>query len=253
MFASVGGGLAVTQHEGRVARAEVGSGNRILEALRRDCPGLRGVGETLDLPAGSELIAPGRTLSNVYFPVRGVLSVFVPAESGDGTEVLGIGAEGLAGLDAWLGVPVHYGRVMQRTPGTVIRMSVREFCDGLNGSRRARRLLQAFTAYMLRAVQQGAVCNALHSVEQRTCRWLLSTSDRTGSPTLMVSQETLADMLGVRRQSVGEVAVALQQAGAISYRRSDLTVIDRSALLGRTCECYRVVSENFRAIVEPLL
>ena len=229
------------------------SGNRLLDALRRECPDLDSCAERVELPPGVELAGPTRATSYVFFPVTGVLSTIVRVESGVGAEAFMVGREGLLGVEGLFGMPLGVGHFVQQAAGESIRIPLQELGERLDGNRRAARLVQAFAAYALLYSQQTAACNALHSVEQRTCRWILGMADRLDSATIVATQELLADMLGVRRQTVGEVAVDLQRSGAIAYRRSDITVVGRPLLESRACECYRATRARYRSIVEPLL
>jgi CRP-like cAMP-binding protein len=205
------------------------------------------------MPTGTPLMGVGGRWVHVYFPLTGVLSVIVGNPSGETAEALTVGNEGMVGIPVWLGVSVGLESIVQQAPGTVLRIPAGEFCRDLESTRRARRLLNHFTAYSLRCAYQNAVCNAHHSVEQRTCRWLLATADRARASTITMTQALLADMLGVRRQSVGEIAVRLQRQGLFAYRRNQITIPDRRALERRACECYRLIQQLYGQIVEPLL
>jgi CRP-like cAMP-binding protein len=231
----------------------VGTGNHLLDALRRECPDLHAYDERVEIPSGIELAGPTRASPYVYFPVTGVVSIIVRVQSGVGAEVYKVGREGLLGVESLLGMPTGMGHFVQQAGGQSVRIPLPDFLDRVDGSRRATRLVQAFSAYALRYAQQSAACNALHSVEQRACRWLLGMADRVDHPTIVATQELLADMLGVRRQTVGEVAVELQRSGAIAYRRSDITIVDRAQLESRACECFAATRAVYRGIVEPLL
>jgi CRP-like cAMP-binding protein len=129
----------------------------------------------------------------------------------------------------------------------------RDFCDAIPGHRRTERLLKRFTAYSLRFRSQNAVCNAQHNVTQRLCRWLLSSADRVGTRELNLTHSLLARMLGVRRQTVGEIAVDLQSTGLISYRRGDIQITDWQGLESLACECYSEMKRLYEELVEPAL
>jgi CRP-like cAMP-binding protein len=205
------------------------------------------------VPAGTALMKAGRTVSHVYFPTTGVVSVLVGTSTGESADALTVGNEGMVGLAVWLGIRRSLDTVVQQIPGEMIRFGAQEFCDRLEANRKVRKLLNHYAGYSLRYSHQNAVCNAHHSVEQRACRWLVNTADRARSTLIVVTQATLAEMLGVRRQSIGELAVALQREGLIVYRRNEITILDRRALEGRACECYRSTVQLYREVVEPLL
>lgn len=209
--------------------------------------------EAIDPPIGTRLYTEGQAVDYVYFPIRGVMSVFLRLAGGGTGEVLTVGNEGMLGLWAWLGVEHSLEDVVQQSPGMIVRIRVADFARVLAGSSRSHELIARFTAYSLRFRSQTAVCNGNHSTEQRTCRWLLSSADRARSLVLPLSQSLLAEMLGVRRQSVGEVAVALQRHGLIAYRRSDIRIVDRAGLEARTCECYRTLRSIYLRVMEPVL
>ena len=161
--------------------------------------------------------------------------------------------EGMVGVSAWLGISTNLSQVVVQSPGSLLRITAEAFCHYLDANEVATKLMNRFIAYSLRSGYQTAVCNANHSIEQRSCRWILSTEDRVGRGELVLSQSLLAHMLGVRRQSVGEVAVRLQQAGLIAYRRTRLRITNRSGLESRSCECYQVVQRAYRTIVGSVI
>jgi CRP-like cAMP-binding protein len=211
------------------------------------------LGERIEVPTGTPLLSVGARISHVYFPLTGVLSIILGTLSGNRVEALTVGNEGMVGITVWLGVNVGLESIVQQAPGVVLRIPAREFCRELASTRSTRRLLNHFAAYSLRAAYQNTVCNAHHSVEQRACRWLLSTADRARASTITMTQALLAEMLGVRRQSVGEIAVRLQREGLFVYRRNQITLLNRRALERHTCECYRRVQQLYAQIVEPQL
>ena len=242
--------------------------NRLLRALQRHCPALRRVGTLLAVPAGVEL---GRDEDVVLFPLSGLLSLRLArsmprADEGTGADK-GMGGrrrscpvdidlvanDGMAGIGAWLGVGPTLENIVALTPAAVLRIPARTFADRVTRHRAGRRLMDRLVAYRLRCSYQNVVCAAHHSVEQRTCRWLLWTADRAGDAPIALTQAGLARLLGVRRQSVGETALMLQQAASIHYTRQRIVVADRKALLDRSCACYHTLCEAFRQIVEPLL
>jgi CRP-like cAMP-binding protein len=225
-------------------------GNLLLESLSREC-GLERWLETVRFPRGHEIACPGETLKHFYFPTSGVLSTLVDLREGTTTETLTIGNEGMVGLPIWLGVPSSLEWVLQHTAGELIRIPARIFCERLVGHRRAERLLKHFTAYTLRSGVQSVVCHTHHTVQQRASRWLLTMADRANGLKLKLTQSLLARVLGVRRQSVSEVARKLQKAGIIAYRHGELRIDDRDALEDRACECYVEVKRLYDRLVRP--
>src|SRR5215469_11121244 len=193
----------------------------------RDCTTLRNKVDIVNFPVGHEFCAPNQPPKHLYFPTQGVLSTLVEIRGGGSAESLTVGNEGMIGLPVWLGLRKSLEQVLQQAAGEVARVRAREFCDAIPGHRRTERLLKRFTAYSLRFGSQNAVCNAQHDVTQRLCRWLLTSADRVGARELNLTHGLLARMLGVRRQTIGEIAVDLQSRGLISYRRSDIRITDR--------------------------
>lgn len=171
--------------------------NRFFAALLRGSRKLAGRVEAVDYPVGHLLYVVGQRLEHVYFPTSGVLSILVQLENGEGAEALTIGNEGLVGLPIWLGLRTSVEQIIQQAPGEVQRIAAGAFCDMIEESRAATRLLKHFAAYSFQAAYRAVVCSTHHSVEQRACRWILATSDRSRSPQLQLSQALLAHMLGV--------------------------------------------------------
>ncbi len=224
---------------------QVTTANRLLEALCRERPQLRELVETTDCAVGHEFCAQGALVDHVYFPAGGVLSLSLYLRSGQGSESSTVGSEGFVGLPVYLGLLKSPYRVVQQSPGAVLRLSAKEFCSQIEGSRNASRVLKRFTAFCLQFGQQNGVCNLYHSVQQRACRWLLTTADRTEQTPLHLTQSMLAEMLGVRRQSVGEIAVSLQRAGLVRYTRGLVTIGDRAGLEAASCECYGAMRKYY--------
>ena len=240
--------------ERATARREAGgTGNRLLDTLLRERPGLRTYFELIQPPAGHELYADGRPAIHIYFPVDAIVSIMLRLASGNASDVLTVGNEGLAGIAVWLGMDRNLETAVQQRSGTIVRIVGDDFCRVVAGSRRIRELLHHYIGYTLRFGSQTAVCNACHTVEERVCRWLLCAADRRSGCHVDMSQAALADVLGVRRQTIGEVALRLQRDRVIDYRRGDIELLDRSALEARACECYRTLREVYRRVLEPRL
>jgi CRP-like cAMP-binding protein len=232
---------------------DTGPGNRLYEALLRERPAIASRTEIVRLPAATELATEGRAARFVYFPCDGVASVVIRLAEGGTSEVLTVGREGMVGISVWLGLARSLETVEQLRAGTMLRIRGDRFCQAISGSRRARELLHHYTAYALRASAQTVACGAVHPVEQRLCRWLLATADRTGVRELAISQAALGAALSVRRQTVGEVALRLQHDGLIAYRRGVVRIVDPAGVEARACECYRTLRDLYRQVVVPRL
>jgi CRP-like cAMP-binding protein len=227
--------------------------NRLLNSILLDCPVLRDKVERVNFPVGHEICAPNQPLRHLYFPTEGVLSTLVELREGGSTESLTVGHEGMIGLPVWFGLRRSLEQVLQQGAGEVARVRAREFCDAIPGHRRTERLLKRFTAYSLRFGSQNTVCVAQHDVTQRLSRWLLSSADRVGARKLNLTQTLLARMLGVRRQTVGDVAIDLQSKGLIRYRRGDIQITDRHGLGSLACECYSDMKRLYDELVGTAL
>jgi CRP-like cAMP-binding protein len=227
--------------------------NRLLASLLRQCPELDAALHYHTERAGTELYHEGSPIARVHFPTRGVVSVVVRLRNGETADVQTIGNEGMVGLPAWLGLATSPDTVVQQAGGEMVWIAAGTLRETVQRSERASRLLDSYAAYTLRFGSQTCVCNAHHSVRQRLCRWLLTSVDRAGSDELDLTQAMLAEMIGVRRQSVGEVLVTLHRAGAIAQRRQRIRIDDAAALERLSCECYRTTREVYARLVEPLL
>lgn len=227
--------------------------NRMLQLLLRECPDLGAALERHAVVAGVEIHRQGEPIKAVHFPTRGVVSMIVRLRNGGMADVLTIGNEGLVGLPAFLGLVKSTDTLIQQAPGEMVRMPVEQFRTAVQRSEAWRRLLSSYTAYSLRVASQTCVCNVHHSVRQRLCRWLLTSADRAGSNALALSQAMLAEMVGVRRQSVSEELSELRANATIEQRRNGILILDRDRLEGYACECYRETRALYAELVEPLL
>ena len=229
------------------------TGNRLFDALLRDCRSLREKVEISEHHSGHVLAQEGRPLAHVYFPTTGVVSAMVQLSAGGTADAMTVGNEGMIGISIWLGIKRSMSDIVQQAPGQILRVKASAFCAAIEGSKRANTLMKHFTGYSLRFGYQTSVCNAVHGVEQRACRWLLSTADRARSPRIEMSQALLAHILGVRRQSVGEVALRLQRLGLIEYQRGNIHLADRDGLQRHACECYDAMNRLYGELLEPML
>lgn len=206
--------------------------------------------ELVAMPLGEVLYESGGQLQHAYFPTTAIVSLHYVTESGASSEIAGVGNEGALGISLFMGGNTTPSRAIVQTGGHGYRLKAPLLMQEFNraGGRRAgvmQHLLLRYTQALITQISQTAVCNRQHSVEQQLCRWLLLTLDRLPSKELTMTQELIASMLGVRRESIAVAAGHLQQAGFIRYRRGHITVLDRSGLESRVCECYAVVKHEY--------
>jgi CRP-like cAMP-binding protein len=227
--------------------------NRLLAALpERDWLQWRARLEPVDLPVGRVLYDAGSVPSHAYFPITAVVSLEYLTDSGGSAEIALIGREGVVGVSLFMGDGSTPGRAVVQSAGQALRMPGRLLRDEFNNSATVMRLFLRYTQALISHMAQTAVCNRHHSVDKQLCRWLLISLDRHTSNDLVVTQEQIARMLGVRREGVTEAALSLQRDGLISYRRGHVNVIDRRGLEQRCCECYSVVKAEYdRLLPDP--
>ena len=194
--------------------------------------------QPVPLPKKQILYEVGAPLEHVYFIEEGIASVLTMMEDGASSEVGMIGPEGLIGVSALLGGKVSAQHVVVQLPGAAHHIPAKRCKAAFERNPTVRKVVLRFIEDLLNLSSQTAACNRLHSVEQRTARWLLMAADRTGSPVLPLTQEFLAAMLGVRRSGVSEAAGELQRSGVIRYRRGEISIVDRAGLEATACECY---------------
>lgn len=197
--------------------------------------------ELVAMPLGEILYEPGGQSQYAYFPTTCIVSLHYVTASGASSEVAGVGHEGVVNVSLFMGGNTTTSSAMVHTAGYAYRISRNFLKQEFDKRGLVMALLLRYTQALMVQMCQTAVCNRHHSVEQQLSRWLLVTLDRIPSGELTMTQELVASMLGVRRESVTEAARDLQQAGYIHYRRGHITVLDRAGLAGRSCECYAVV------------
>jgi len=200
--------------------------------------------ELIAMPLGDVLYESGGQMQYVYFPTTAIVSLHYVTESGASSEIAGVGNEGVLGISLFMGGNTTPSRAIVQTAGHGYRLQARLLMEEFNRGGVLQHLLLRYTQALMTQVSQTAVCNRHHAVEQQLCRWLLLTLDRLPSNELTMTQELIASMLGVRREGITEAAGRLQQAGCIRYRRGHITVLDRSGLESRVCECYAVVKKE---------
>lgn len=225
------------------------SGNRVLDLLpelehRRLIPQLSLVSMKL-MQILNESQAP---IAHVFFPIDGVVSAIALMENGDSVEVATIGNEGMVGLDALVGQAESPNRMMVQVDGQALRMEIAQFRTETADSSPLRLLLARYHTAFSYQVSYGVACNALHQVLQRCCRWILMTHDRVPGDDFFLTHEFLAQMLGVRRSSVTVAVNSLQKKGLIQSHRGRITVLNRTGLEDKACECYRRIQEVFKRL-----
>ena len=201
--------------------------------------------EFVTLPFKHVLYEPNQSVDYVYFLNHGVISMVTITEEGETVEAATIGNEGMAGIHVLLGVEQLSLQAISQVAGDGMRMRVEAFRREVTPETRLYELLLRYIQALISQLSQTVACNRLHSVEERCCRWLLMCHDRVPANEFFLTQELLSQMLGVRRASVSVVAAILQKAGLITYRRGRIRILDRQGLEAASCECYRVVKNEF--------
>jgi len=223
------------------------AGNRLLAAMPAEVRDrLRGLLEVVPMPLGKVLYESGVAMSHVYFPIRGcIVSMLYVMQDGASAEIAVVGDEGMVGIALFMGGGTTPSRAVVQSAGTALRLSARALMAEFERHTDLQILLLRYTQALITQMSQTAVCNRHHSVEQQLCRWLLLSVDRLPSLQLKMTQELIANMLGVRREGVTEAALKLQAQGLIRYSRGTINVIDRPGLEKRVCECYAVVKREY--------
>jgi CRP-like cAMP-binding protein len=227
-----------------------GRANRLLAALPDgDRERLLASAEPLELTLRQPIYDPGQPIEHVYFPIDAVMSVLAVMDDGQAVEVATVGNEGMVGIPVFLGVMTSPGQVFCQVPGLALRMAAGRFRELANGAGAVQELLQRYIYAFFTQIAQGSACNRRHSLDQRLARWLLMTQDRTGGKDQFpLTQEFMAQMLGVRRATVTGAAGRLAQANLISYSRGILTIVDRPGLETASCECYRIIADEYQRL-----
>ena len=229
------------------------SGNRLLDIFLQDNRGVKSALQLVTFRTAQIVHRQDRPISYAYFPVAGALALTVAMRDGEGCGGISVGHEGLIGLPLYLGQTSSPYTVIQQTEGKCYRMGAPTFLGSIRRSPRLQTLMQRYCDYTLRFAHQTAACNALHTIKQRACRWLLLMQDRAGTEQFVLPQALMAEMLGVRRQSVSEVSGDMRRQGLIEYRRGMITLVDREKLeKAACCECYEVMNEYYHRMLDGL-
>jgi len=201
--------------------------------------------ELVDMPLGQVLYESGGNMNFVYFPISAIVSLLYLLENGSSAELAVVGREGIVGISLFMGGESTSSRAVVQTAGLGLRLRGADMKEEFNRAGPVLHLLLRYTQALITQMSQTAVCNRHHALDQQLCRWLLLSLDRLDGNEVIMTQELIANMLGVRREGVTEAAMKLQKAGLISYVRGHITVLDRAGLERRTCECYAVVRKEY--------
>ncbi len=208
--------------------------------------------EMVPLQLGDILYEPGTQLQYAYFPTTAIVSLHYVMESGASAETAGVGNEGVVGIALFMGGDTTPSSAVVQTAGHAYRLAGRLIKQEFNRAGLMQQLMLRYTQALITQMAQTAACNRHHTVEQQLCRWLLLTLDRVPSQELVMTQELVASMLGVRREGITEAASKLQREGYIRYRRGHIAVLQRSGLEGRACECYAVVKKEMTRLLSDV-
>jgi len=208
--------------------------------------------ERVDLPLGKVLYESGMTLSHVYFPTTAIVSLLYVMETSSSAEIAVVGREGIVGVSLFMGGESTPSRAVVQSAGQGLRLKAPSIKDEFNRAP-VMHLLLRYTQALITQMSQTAVCNRHHSLDQQLCRWLLLSLDRLDGTELVMTQELIANMLGVRREGVTEAALKLQKSGLIRYARGHIEVPDRFGLEQRSCECYLVVKNEYDRLLPDRL
>ena len=220
--------------------------NKLLAALpAADLERLLPLLQPVVLPLGAALYESGVPFTDVYFPTTAIVSLLYVLADGGSAEIAVVGNDGVVGVSTFMGGESTPSRAVVQSEGGAFRLKGQALKDEFNRGGASQHLLLRYTQSLLTQMAQTAVCNRHHTIDQQLCRWLLLSLDRLASDTLSMTQELIANMLGVRREGVTDAAGKLQNAGLIRYSRGKITVLDRAGLEALSCECYRVVKTEF--------
>jgi len=209
--------------------------------------------EWVDMPLGEVIYEAGATLRHVYFPTTAIVSLLYVMEDGASAEIAVVGNEGIVGVSLFMGGGSTPSRGVVQSAGKGYRLSAKIMKNEFDRAGPVLHLLLRYTQALITQMSQTAVCNRHHSLDNQLCRWLLLSLDRLQGNELVMTQELIANMLGVRREGVTEGALKLQKAGLIQYARGHITVLDRKGLEKRSCECYSVVKKEYDRLLPATL
>jgi CRP-like cAMP-binding protein len=205
--------------------------------------------EAIELHLGQVIYESGATLAHVYFPTTAIISLLYVTEGGESAEIAIVGNDGIVGISLFMGGESTTTRAVVQGAGRAFRLKAQALKEEFDKTGPVLHLLLRYTQALITQMAQTAVCNRYHSLDQQLCRWLLLSLDRLDGGDLVMTQELIANMLGVRREGVTESALKLQHAGLIRYARGHIAVLDRAGLEKRTCECYAVVKKEYARLL----
>jgi CRP-like cAMP-binding protein len=205
--------------------------------------------ETVDMPLGRVLYEPGGPVAHVYFPTSSIVSLLYVMEDGASAEIALVGREGMVGISVFLGGETTTRHAIVQSAGRGYRLRARFLLQEFESAGPVLHLLLRYTQALIAQMAQTAACNRHHTLDQQLCRWLLMSLDRLPSNELVMTQELIANMLGVRREGVTEAAGHLHEAGVIRYHRGHITVLDRAGLERRSCECYAALRKEYERLL----
>lgn len=208
--------------------------------------------DVVQLKLGQALYEPGVTVTHAFFPVTALVSLLYVMESGASTEIAVIGNDGIAGVSLFMGGGSTPSRAVVQSAGTALRLPAAVLMKEFDRHAGTSHLLLRFAQALMTQMTQTAACNRHHTIDQQLCRWLLLSLDRIGGKELVMTQQLISNMLGVRREGVTEAASALQRRGLIRYTRGRIEVMDRPGLEGRVCECYSAVRKEYRRLLPEI-
>jgi len=224
--------------------------NRLLAALEpEDLSALEPHLEVVELPKGKVIYDVDETVRHTYFPHNAIVSLSTILKDGGAVEMAVFGREGMFGLVSALVTRRSFGRYVTQVAGTASRITVEKLTEAGSVNLKIRQLILSFTEALLTQTLQTVACNAVHSVEARCCRWILTTRDRVDHDALPLTHETLAELLGVQRSTVSSVTRVLQMAGLINQGRGLITITDRAGLEEMSCECYRKIRKSYERLL----
>jgi CRP-like cAMP-binding protein len=238
-----------------MARTDAGeknkNANRLLAGLpEEDYTRLQPELELIDMPLGASVYEAGSAMKHLIFPTGGIISMLQVMRDGQAGEIAVVGCEGVVGISMFMGGETTPSRAVVQSAAKAWRMPLNVLQKEFNRGGELQHLLLRYTQALITQMSQTAVCNRHHSVDQQLCRWLLMSLDRLDSGELVMTQELIANMLGVRREGVTEAAGKLQKAGIIKYSRGRITLLDRRKLEDRTCECYFLVKKEYARLLD---
>ena len=230
--------------------ASTAKNNQLLAALsdaiwERLLPNL----ELVDMPLGQVLYESGVMLTHVYFPTTAIVSLLYVLENGASAEIAVVGNDGIVGISLFMGGESTPSRAVVQSAGSGFRLKAQVMKDEFQRAGPVMHVLLRYTQALITQMAQTAVCNRHHSLDQQLCRWLLLSLDRIQSNELAMTQDLIANMLGVRREGVTVAALKLQAAGLIRYARGHITVLNRDGIEKRSCECYAVVKKEYERLL----